>query len=370
MKRLLIGLILIVGFSHLAEASPGRILIVLPAANTLSTKEGIKHFTGYFLSELATPAVMLQKMGFELEVATPGGVQPTIDKISDDVKWFKDPQSYQEAQSLVQSLGGLKNPLALSALKKNKIISYAGVFFPGGHAAMEDFLQNSDVGRILAYFHSAGKPTALICHGPAALLSAKDRNGNWIYRGYNLTVFSTAEEKIEEQLGVLGGHVLFYAEESLTALGGNVKVAVPWQSHVVVDRELVTGQNPQSDYALASAFIQLLLKQSAVSKTLNKVHESHLGTGTYTSFFLGTRKPGVSKATFIERLEHHLKLCEKEFAPYALTDYVAYTDSNIEVAYLTWKNKAALDEAMRVVGPRVGADSSEFMEPLIFEEAQ
>lgn len=369
MKRLMLGLILITGFSHFAEASLGKILIVLPAAKTLSTIEGVPHSTGYFLSELATPAVMLQKMGFQLEIATPGGERPTIDKISDDFKWFKDARAYQEAQSLVQNLDGLKNPLALSSMNENKLSSYAGVFFPGGHAAMEDFPKNSDVGRILNYFHLAGKPTALICHGPAALLSAKDNQGNWIYKGYNLTAFSTAEEKIEEQMGALDGHVLFYVEESLAALGGKVQVAAPWQSHVIVDRELVTGQNPQSDYALASAFIQLLLKQSTVVQTLQKIQDSHSAAGTYTTFFLGTKKSGLSKTKFTERLAHHLKLCETEFAPYSLTDYVAYTDSNIEVAYLTWKDKASMDEAMRVTGPIVGADAGEFMEPLIFEQA-
>lgn len=73
-----------------------------------------------------------------------------------------------------------------------------------------------------------------------------------------MTVFSTVEEKQEEQAGHLGGYLTYYVEAALQAAGGRVTVAAPWSPHVVVDRELITGQNPMSDKALAAALLRAL----------------------------------------------------------------------------------------------------------------
>lgn len=42
-----------------------------------------------------------------------------------------------------------------------------------GHAPLEDLKDDKDLGRILLHFHRAQRPTAIICHAPIALLSAK-----------------------------------------------------------------------------------------------------------------------------------------------------------------------------------------------------
>ena len=112
---------------------------------------------------------------------------------------------------------------------------YDGVFFPGGHAPMVDLLESPDVRTVLDYFHATAKPTALICHGPISLLAALPnatdfvaklrRSGDisgeaqaiaqdWIYKGYQMTIFSTAEEQHAEA-GQLGGKVLFYPDFAL-----------------------------------------------------------------------------------------------------------------------------------------------------------
>jgi putative intracellular protease/amidase len=45
--------------------------------------------------------------------------------------------------------------------------------------------------------------------------------------------------------------------------GGAMDLAPSWQSHVVEDRELITGQNPFSDDALAKALVARLDKQAS-----------------------------------------------------------------------------------------------------------
>jgi len=143
---------------------------------------------------------------------------------------------------------------------------------------MEDLYRNKALGQILKHFHENKKPTALICHAPISLLSTLDnpeafgraveeqdqdritklRQG-WIYNGYRMTTFSTKEEKQEEPGGsdnALGGFVRFYPDEALDFAGGHVLVrAQKWQSNVVKDRELITGQNPFSDKEFANVLL-------------------------------------------------------------------------------------------------------------------
>ena len=68
----------------------------------------------------------------------------------------------------------------------------------------------------------------------------------WIYDGYKMTVLSNAEEEASKgQLN--GGAMKFYPQTALQLAGGASSAASQlWQGHMVVDRELITGQNPAS----------------------------------------------------------------------------------------------------------------------------
>ncbi|MGO4287818.1 hypothetical protein [Bosea sp. TAB14] len=109
-------------------------------------------------------------------------------------------------------------------------------------------------------FHAKGKITALVCHGPIALMSTlneptqfaaqleageKPNPGAWIYEGYNFTVISNQEEQQAKSL--LQGEMKFYPQTALERAGGRFSGnATPWTPHVVTDREVITGQNPAS----------------------------------------------------------------------------------------------------------------------------
>jgi putative intracellular protease/amidase len=252
----LLEVVLGIALSQSAFAA-AKVLIILSSSNFLQMSNGHKHPTGYFLSELSGPAIALSKAGYELVFANPKGNAPVMDKISDDPKWFTSPAVYQEAKDFVVNNKNLHKPVPLKSLSDEKLMGFAAVFVPGGHAPMED-LVNKQVGRILTHFHKQQKPTALICHGPVALLSTRDSNGKSIYSGYNATSFSNAEEKEEEKLGVFGGNVRFYLQDALAKAGLNVAVGSPWTSQVIQDRELITGQNPMSEDAFTKGLLQML----------------------------------------------------------------------------------------------------------------
>lgn len=140
---------------------------------------------------------------------------------------------------------------------------------------MIDLANNPDVGALLRHFHQAGKPTAAICHGPIALLSAqqdpagyqaalargdKPAATDWLYQGYRMTIFSDPEEQVFEG-SLKGQRLLFYPAGAMAIAGGDMGYAKAWQPNVVVDRELITGQNPFSDKILAKALLEKLAEQ-------------------------------------------------------------------------------------------------------------
>ena len=153
---------------------------------------------------------------------------------------------------------------------------YVGLFIPGGHAPMADLLRDRNLGRILGRFHDTGRPTGIVCHGPIVLLSAlsdpeafiasmiagdgkaSSLNAGWPYAGYRLTVFATGEEQALEGPGGLGGHVQYYPVNALAEAGARVESIANWHPNVVVDRELITGQQPMSAPAFGDALVARL----------------------------------------------------------------------------------------------------------------
>ena len=53
----------------------------------------------------------------------------------------------------------------------------------------------------------------------------------------------------------------FHVEQALQIAGGRMREDGLYGSHVVRDRELITGQNPASDVALAQALDEAIRKQ-------------------------------------------------------------------------------------------------------------
>jgi putative intracellular protease/amidase len=152
---------------------------------------------------------------------------------------------------------GFGHPAALSSLTDAELAGFDAVFAPGGHGPMVDLADNPDVGRLLLALHRKRAPIAALCHGPAMLLSAPERaGGQWLFDGYRLTSF-TDEEEDQTEAGLLGmAWLLDVALKNAGAVFDDGPAA--WISHVVVDRNLITGQNPGSTEATADAVIKKL----------------------------------------------------------------------------------------------------------------
>ncbi|MGW2363957.1 type 1 glutamine amidotransferase domain-containing protein, partial [Streptomyces phaeofaciens] len=62
----------------------------------------------------------------------------------------------------------------------------------------------------------------------------------------------------EELAAGLGEKAKWLLQDRLTEAGVEVEVGEPWAPHVVVDRNLITGQNPASSVPLAAELLKKL----------------------------------------------------------------------------------------------------------------
>ncbi|ELQ6222456.1 type 1 glutamine amidotransferase domain-containing protein [Cronobacter turicensis] len=262
------------------NAHAASVLVVLSDADHLDLKDGKVFPTGFYLNELMQPVKRLLDAGHQVTFATPNGLAPTLDKSSDDKMYFNnDVNAWRTHRALLDKLrltSPVSSPvISLARAAQRGYGEFDAIYIPGGHAPMQDLLTSPALGQALAAFHAAGKPTALVCHGPIALLStlpdapaftrqlaetghAAAQRG-WIYAGYRMTVISNAEEEIAKGLLPKGGAMKFYPQTALEQAGGKYSSnSEPFTSHIVTDRELITGQNPASATAVAQALLERL----------------------------------------------------------------------------------------------------------------
>jgi putative intracellular protease/amidase len=232
------------------EGSKKKILIVLSAASNWTRADGTLYPTGYWAEEFV---VMHQKFvgaGYQVELATPSGVKPTADPKSLDPKVAPEAPMYVKYLKSIAS--NLDYPLALSKVDMSK---YVAVVVPGGHGPVEDLYKDKDMGRILFDAQKADKIIGTVCHGQAALLSAVDKNGQWLFKGRTLTAFSDEEEV---EFGTASNAPWLWAS-TLRKYGANYKRGDKnWGEFIVRDGNMISGQNPASTAPMAESVIAAL----------------------------------------------------------------------------------------------------------------
>lgn len=256
----------------------GKVLVIGSNATRIEVQGGGWGATGQYLNETVVPAMAVADAGYEVVLATPNGTKPHIDAVSDSAQHFEgDEAAYARAKAYYAEDPAMNRVHTLREVIEEGLDAYAGVFVPGGQAPVVDLMQDRDLGEILRHFHERAKPTALLCHGPIAVVSAMEHARefraaliagdtdkaaewakDWQYAGYRMTVFSKSEEKVVED-HILHAKMYFDMPQALTLAGGTVTTTdIDFEPNVVVDRELITGQNPRSDHPIAATFVAAL----------------------------------------------------------------------------------------------------------------
>jgi putative intracellular protease/amidase len=234
---------------------PKRILIV--ASNpSVSPQTGWP--VGFWWAELTHPYWEFVESGYEVTIASPDGGAIVPDGFSDP----EDDSGYS-AHDLI-SLGFKKSPTHAALLERTPAIgeleldAFDALFLVGGQAPMVTFVDDERVHRLVATFHDAGKPTAVVCHATCVLLRARGADGRLVVDGKTWTGFATSEERFADEF--VGQRIQpFWIEDEARALEGtSFVVNSMFKPFALRDGNLITGQQQYSGAAAARLVIEAL----------------------------------------------------------------------------------------------------------------
>lgn len=228
-----------------------KILIVTTGVDYWTLADGTKHPTGYWGEEVAAPYRAFKDAGYEVVIATPGGVVPTLDRASLAPEFNGGEEGAKAVAAILESATELNHPISLDEVDLD---DYAAVFYPGGHGPMEDLSVDATSGALLKDALASAKPLGIVCHGPAALLATVGADGTSPFTDYRIAAFTDAEEA---QAG-FADKAKWLLQSRLTERGFDVREQTPWEPNVQVDRNLHTGQNPASAAPLAEGLLRAL----------------------------------------------------------------------------------------------------------------
>ncbi|SEH63271.1 Putative intracellular protease/amidase [Paenimyroides aquimaris] len=227
-----------------------NILKILIVVTNINVYENGKLETGLWLSELTHLYHEAITNGYEVTIASPNGgnvpIDPeslkhfTLDKIS---KQYWNEPSFREL---------LKNSKSLVEVSEQQ---FDCVYLAGGHGTMYDFPNDSTLQNIVREHYETGKIVSAVCHGVGGLLNVKLSNDEYLIKDKTITGFNWFEESLAKRKK----EVPFNLEAELKKRTSNYKKAfIPMTSKVVVDGNLITGQNPFSSKEIAKVVIQEL----------------------------------------------------------------------------------------------------------------
>lgn len=204
--------------------------------------------TGFWLEEFAAPYYTFLDAGATLTLASPAGGQPPLDPNSNTedaqtpfTERFKDDDDAQARLASTKKLADVSAE------------DFDAVFYPGGHGPLWDLAVSDTSIGLIENFVKQDKPVAFVCHSPAALKNVKI-DGEYLVKDKKVTGFSNSEE---DAVG-LSDAVPFLLENALKENGGNYVKGNDWESFVVEDGLLITGQNPSSSEATAEHLLARL----------------------------------------------------------------------------------------------------------------
>lgn len=208
--------------------------------------------TGLWLSELTHIYHSAKEKGWDITIASPKGGEVPIDPESlKPLVLDKISKSYYESAAFMNELNHSKS------LEDVINESFDCVYLAGGHATMYDFPNDAILQSIISHQYESGKMVAAICHGVGGLLNVKLFTGDYLIKGKSMTGFDWFEETIARRKR----EVPFNLEAAIKERGANLKKAfIPMTSNVVIDGNLITGQNPFSSKEMAEVVTRELEK--------------------------------------------------------------------------------------------------------------
>jgi len=208
--------------------------------------------TGVASSEVTHPYYEFKRNGMKVDLGSVKG-----GKIPVDPQTIRFPViSPHDERSLVDSVFQQKiyNSLKIDNVDFTK---YDIIFLAGGWGAAYDLGYSDVLGQKISQAYAADRIVGGVCHGPLGLLKAKKPNGENLVKGLKLTAVTDKQVK---ELGI--ELTPQHPEAELRKVGALFESQTKFRdflaTHVVVDGNLITGQNQNSGLETADKMMKLL----------------------------------------------------------------------------------------------------------------
>jgi len=229
-------------------ATNGKVLFVLTSADKFP-KNGKP--TGWYLPEAAHPYEVVSPH-YEIVWASPAGGAAPLDPGSAEM-FKEDPICTKFLNDEVAAKGVKETHKLSDVLAKHE--EYKAIFYVGGHGPLFDLATDPTNIKLAEHFYQSGRPIGAICHGPAAIVNVKGKDGKSIFDGRKVTSFSDQEEELVQ----LVDQVPWLLETRIKELGGKYnKNEQPFQPHGEIDGNVFTAANPASGEIAGKQLLQLL----------------------------------------------------------------------------------------------------------------
>lgn len=198
----------------------------------------------YDQEELAQSYLTLINNGVDIDIVSPKGGAVLVKNNKDDIAYI------QNFKNNTPALKQLANTLSAEQAKARH---YDGLFIVGGDGAMFDLPNHKGMQSLIQDFAQQGKPIAAVCHGPAALIDIKLKDGSYFVAGKTVNSFTLAEDQAFKK-----EHIELYpfiVQTELEKRGAHFVFNKPMLPYVAHDGNLITAQNPMSVAKAAEALV-------------------------------------------------------------------------------------------------------------------
>ncbi|PKG96196.1 type 1 glutamine amidotransferase domain-containing protein [Paraglaciecola sp. MB-3u-78] len=238
------------------DLSGKRALIVTTSHGVLSEEVDDKDAkaTGVFGSELSIPYYSLLNAGVEVDIASIKGGKIPIEPNSMDwpLATAEDKRFKQDAVALAK----IAHSIPISQIDASQ---YDVIFMSGGWGAAYDLGRSAELADVVTKANAKDAVIGSVCHGALGLINAKAKDGSSLIAGRNVTGVTDLQIK---QLDI--EMTPLHPETELRKANANYEANSAFldifATHVVVDDNLVTGQNQNSSAETVHRILEILSK--------------------------------------------------------------------------------------------------------------
>jgi putative intracellular protease/amidase len=236
------------------DLSGKRALIVNTSHGVLSEKVDDKEAkaTRVLGSELSIPYYALLDAGIEVDIASIKGGEIPIEPNS--MGWPLAAAEDKRFKKDAVALAKIAHSIPISQID---VTQYDVVFMSGGWGAAYDMGRSAELADVVTKANTKDAVISAVCHGALGLINAKAKDGSSLIAGRSVTGVTDLQVK---QLGIdiTPMHPETELRKAKDHYESNTAFRDIFATHVVVDGNLVTGQNQNSSAETVHRILEIL----------------------------------------------------------------------------------------------------------------